>query len=191
MKNPPPDLAGRLLDHSEEVLRTDAPPRLEDVARLVGASRATLYYYFSGRDDLLTFLLTAHARQGAETVRTSMKPDDPPQLRLRAMVAAMVEYLGHHPGTCAGLLSALGSTGRMSEVLQANDTWIAGPLRELLVEGAQAGAFAVDNIADAANAVLGAVLLGVLGRSASGGDATNPQFRQQLTDQTLRGILVR
>jgi AcrR family transcriptional regulator len=111
MKTPPADLAERLLNASEQVLVGDPPPRLEDVARLVGASRATLYYYFSGRDDLLTFLLTAHARRGAETVRTAIGPDGPPDLRLRAMVAAMVDYLGRHPGTCSGLLAAFVTVG--------------------------------------------------------------------------------
>jgi AcrR family transcriptional regulator len=189
VKTPPPDLAGRLLDVSEQVLRTDPPLRLEDVARLVGASRATLYYYFSGREDLLGFLLTAHARAGAEAVRAATDPADPPERRLRATVAALVDYLGHHPGTCAGLLGALGGTGRMSEVLQANDVWIAGPLRELLAEVGKAGAFALDDVADAANAVLGALLLGVLGRSMSGSDPTDPAFREQLTNQTVRGLL--
>lgn len=189
MKTPPADLAERLLEASEHVLFGDPPPRLEDVARLVGASRATLYYYFSGRDDLLTFLLTAHARRGAETVRTAIGADDPPDLQLRTMVAAMVEYLGGHPGTCAGLLAALGATGRMNEVLQANDTWIAAPLRELLTAGRQAGAFAIDDVADAANALLGAVLLGVLGRSMSGADATDAAFQRQLTEQAVRGVL--
>ena len=191
VKSPPADLAKHLLDVSEQVLRTDPPPRLEDVARLVGASRATLYYYFSGRDDLLAFLLTEHARQGAQSVQASMRQDDPPEQRLRAMVTAMVDYLGRRPGTCAGLLSALGATGRMSEVLQANDTWIAGPLRDLLTDGCKAGAFAVNDVADAANAILGAVLLAVLGRSIAGADPSDPQFRQQLTEQAIRGILTR
>lgn len=189
MKTPPADLAERLLEASEHVLFGDPPPRLEDVARVVGASRATMYYYFSGRDDLLTFLLTAHARRGAETVRTAIGSDDPPDLQLRTMVAAMVEYLGHHPGMCAGLLTALGATGRMSEVLQTNDTWIAAPLRELLAAGRQTGVFAIDNVADAANALLGAVLLGVLGRSMSGADATDAAFQRQLTKQAVCGVL--
>jgi TetR/AcrR family transcriptional regulator len=191
MKTPPADLAERLLDASEQVLFGDPAPRLEDVARLVGASRATLYYYFSGRDDLLTFLLAAHARRGAETVRNAIDPDDPPDQRLRTMVAAMVEYLGHHPGMCAGLLAALGATGRMSEVLQTNDTWIAAPLRELLAAGREIGVFAIDDVADATNALLGGVLLGVLGRSMSGADATDAIFQRHLTEQVVRGILTR
>jgi TetR/AcrR family transcriptional regulator len=77
----------------------------------------------------------------------------------------------------------------MSEVLQTNDTWIAAPLRELLAAGRQTGAFAVDNVADAANALLGAVLLGVLGRSMSGADATDAAFQRQLTEQAVHGVL--
>lgn len=189
MKSPPDDLAERLLEVSEHVLHTDPPPRLEDVARLVGASRATLYYYFSGRDDLLAFLLTAHTRHGAQAVQAAVNPDEEPAHRLRAMVAALAEYLGQHPGTCAGLLGALGGSGRMGEVLEANDLRIAGPLRELLAEGRKAGAFAVDDPGDAANAILGAVLLAVLGRSMTGADAADARFRRHLVDQIVQGVL--
>lgn len=185
MKTPPPDLAGRLLDVSEHILSGDPAPRLEDVARMVGASRASLYYYFSGRDDLLSFLLATHARHGAEAIQAAVNPDDPAPQRLRSMLGAMIEYLGQHPGTCAGLLGALGASGQMSEVLQTNDVWIAGPLRELLTT------LAVPNVADAANAILGGVLLAVLGRSMSGADPTDADFQQQLADQILGGVLVR
>jgi TetR/AcrR family transcriptional regulator len=189
VKNPPTDLAQRLLDVSDQVLRTDPALRLEDVARLVGASRASLYYYFSGRDDLLSFLLTTHTRQGAEAIQAALDPSDPPPRRLRAMVMAMVDYLGRHPGTCAGLLGALGSAGQMSEVMNANDARIASPLRELLTEGKSAGDFAIDSVADAANAILGAVLLPVLGRSMSGSDPADATFQHRLTDQIVQGVL--
>jgi len=187
VKTPPPDLAGRLLDASEEILSGDPAPRLEDVARMVGASRASLYYYFSGRDDLLSFLLTTHARHGAEAIQAAVDPEAPAPQRLRSMLGAMIEYLGQHPGTCAGLLGALGASGQMSEVLQTNDVWIAGPLRELLA----AGPFVVGNVEDAANAMLGAVLLAVLGRAMTGADPTDADFRQHLVDQALGGVLAR
>src|SRR5258708_3433766 len=107
VKTPPADLAQRLLDVSEQVLDPGPALRLEDVARLVGASRATLYYSFSGRDDLLSFLLAEHARRGAEAVRAAVRGGgDGPEARLRAMVTALAGYLGGHPGTCAGLLGA-------------------------------------------------------------------------------------
>ncbi|ROO61664.1 TetR family transcriptional regulator [Micromonospora sp. Llam0] len=190
MKTPPADLARRLLDISEQVLHGDPAPRLEDIAGMVGASRATLYYYFAGRDDLLAFLLTAHAHDGAQAVQASIDHTAPPAQRLRAMVAALATYLSQHPGICAGLLSALGSAGRMTDVMAANDRWIAGPLRELLAEAGTDGAGSA-TVADTANAVLGALLLAVLGRSVAGADPTDARFRDQLTDQVLHGILTR
>ena len=189
MKTPPADLAHRLLDVSEQVLDPGPALRLEDVARLVGASRATLYYYFSGRDDLLSFLLAEHTQHGAEAMRAAMRADDGPAARLRAMLTALAKYLTSHPGTCAGLLGALGAAGRLDEVLQASDTWIAAPLREVLTHGRDAGVFATEDPADAANAILGGLLLAVLGRAMTGADPTNPRFRQHLVDQVLRGVL--
>src|SRR5690242_18967589 len=100
----------------------------------------------------------AHARHGAEANQAAVNPDDPPVEQLRAMLIAMMAYLGERPGTCAGFLGALGATGQMSDVLQTNDTWIAATLRELLMSDA----FRVPNVTDAANAIIGAVLLGVL-----------------------------
>jgi hypothetical protein len=46
------------------------------------------------------------------------------------------------PGMCAGLLGALGAAGRLGEIPQASDTWIAAPLREVLTQGPDAGVIA-------------------------------------------------
>ncbi|WP_370324090.1 TetR/AcrR family transcriptional regulator [Euzebya sp.] len=188
MKTPPPDLADRLLAVSDDVLAVDADLRLEDVARMVGASRATLYYYFAGRDDLLAFLLSAHVREGAAAMAAADDGQGPPADRLRAVVVAMAGYLGGRPGTCAALLAAAGARGALAPVLELNDARIAGPLRELLTEGRATGAFDVAAPADAANAILGAVLMAVLGRAAAGRDPADPDFTTALADQILRGV---
>jgi TetR/AcrR family transcriptional regulator len=189
VKTPPAGLAQRLLDVSEQVLDPGPALRLEDVARLVGASRATLYYYFSGRDDLLSFLLAEHTRRGAEAMRAAVRASDGPETRLRAMVTALAGYLTSHPGTCAGLLAALGAAGRLGEILQVSDTWIAAPLREVLTQGRDADLVAAGDPADAVNAILGGLLLAVLGRAMTGADPTDPRFRQHLADQLLRGVV--
>lgn len=190
MKTPPPDLADRLLGVGEQILLSEPPPRLEDVARLVGTSRAALYYYFSGREDLLSFLVAAHARAGAEAAADRVRAaGEAPAGRLRAMLEGLVAYLGAHPGACAGLLAAAGRAGRMAEVLQANDVWIAGPLRAVLSEGRAAGTVSVPDAGEAANAVLGAMLMGVLGRSTGGAATTDPAFQERLVEQLLRGVL--
>ena len=68
MRRPPPKLVQRLVSASEEVLRPDQSLRLEDIATLIGSARATLYYHFSGRDDLVAFLLEENLRVAAETI---------------------------------------------------------------------------------------------------------------------------
>ena len=194
MKVPPPDLARRLLEASEGILTDDPAPRLEDVARTVGASRASMYYYFAGRDDLLAYVLTAHAREGAEHAQRSAAGADSAPTRLRAMLDALADYLGGHPGVCSGLLAATGGGRRMSEVLAVNDTWVAAPLRAVVAEGVADGQFVVGDpndpstVTDTVNAMLGGLLFGVLGRASSGGDPTDPTFRRHLVDQIERGL---
>jgi AcrR family transcriptional regulator len=195
MKVPPPDLARRLLDASEGILGDEPAPRLEDVARTVGASRASMYYYFAGRDDLLAYLLTAHARAGAEFAQARAVVADPPPVRLRAMLEALAEYLGSHPGVCAGMLAATGGGRRMAEVLAVNDTWVAAPLRAVVAEGVASGLLVAGDpddpagVTDAVNVALGGLLLGVLGRASSGDDPADAAFRRHLVDQIERGLL--
>jgi TetR/AcrR family transcriptional regulator len=122
-------------------------------------------------------------------MRAAVRASDAPEARLRAMVTALAGYLASHPGTCAGLLSALGTAGRLGEILQASDTWIASPLREVLTQGRDAGVFAPGDPADATNAILGGLLLAVLGRAMTGADPTDPRFRQHLADQMLRSVV--
>lgn len=188
MKTPPPDLAARLLARAPELLRPDGVPRFEDVAELVEASRATLYYYFSGQDDLLAFLLAAHVEEGAAAIAAADPGSGPAAERLRSVMTAVVTYLGERPAVCRGLLSAVSSDNELRRVLAVNDAHIARPIRDLLVTGAAHGDLDVPDAADATNAILGAALLAVIGRSADGRDPQDPAFRAAIVDQALRGL---
>ena len=68
----------RLVSASEQVLRPDQALRLEDIATLIGSARATLYYHFSGRDDLVAFLLEEHLRAAAQTIELAVTTTQPP-----------------------------------------------------------------------------------------------------------------
>src|SRR5207245_5254462 len=78
MRRPPSKLVQRLVSASEEVLRPDPALRLEDIATLIGSARATLYYHFSGRDDLVAFLLEENLRAAAETIELAITTTQPP-----------------------------------------------------------------------------------------------------------------
>jgi len=118
VKTPPDDLADRLLGASELILAGSPPPRFDDIAERIGVARATLYYYFSGRDDLLSFVLTEHIRRGAAIIAAA--DGGSPAERLRVTVAGLVRFLGENPELCPALLSAMGGAGRMREALAAD-----------------------------------------------------------------------
>ena len=189
MRRPPPKLVQRLVSASEEVLRPDQALRLEDIAALIGSARATLYYHFSGRDDLVAFLLEEHLRAAAETIELAVTTTGPPPAaQLRSAVTALARFLGGQPGVCAGLLSFAGATGRLGTLMAAKDTALAAPLRKLLDEGATTGQFTISDSRDAASAILGAALIATLTRWEEGRDTQDPEFQQALTDQLVRSV---
>jgi hypothetical protein len=111
----------------------------------------------------------------------------PPE-RLRRAVAALAAFLGERPGVCAGLLTFAGASGQLDSVLAAKDTVLAGLLEEILAEGARSGELAAAEPADAANAILGAIMIATLGRWSRGADAASPAFQEALADQVARGV---
>jgi AcrR family transcriptional regulator len=69
-------------------------------------ARATLNYYFSGRDDLLSFVLAEHIRRGAEIIAAAN--GESPAERLRVTVAGEGMAVGEFAeGDLADVTSAL------------------------------------------------------------------------------------
>src|SRR5258708_15897857 len=129
MRRPPSKLVQRLVSASEEVLRPDRAPRLEDIAALIGSARATLYYHFSGRDDLVAFLLEENLRVAAETIELAVTTPRPPVVQLRSAITALVGFLGGQPGVCAALLSFAAAAGRLGTLMAAQNAMPAPRLR--------------------------------------------------------------
>ncbi|MDT7664340.1 MAG: hypothetical protein QOD04_3896 [Pseudonocardiales bacterium] len=188
MRRPPRNLVQRLLSASEEILRPDQALRLEDIAALIGSARATLYYHFSGRDDLVAFLLEEHLRVAANTIALAVTTTQPPGAQLRSAITALVGFLGGQPGVCAGMLSFAGATGRLGTLMAAKDANLTEPLRKLLDQGAATHHFTINDSRDSANAILGAALIATLTRWEDGRATQDPEFQQALTDQLVRSV---
>ena len=58
MKRPPDDLVEKLLAVSDQLTGTDLNVSVDDIAKMANVPRATLYYYFAGKEDLLSFFLS-------------------------------------------------------------------------------------------------------------------------------------
>lgn len=133
--------------------------RIEDVALATGIPRATLYYYFAGKGDILAFLLQTLLDEVAERVAEAVTTAGSAIERLHAVLAAQLEVLASQPKTAQLLVANLGSAGRLSDIAGAVDAAFHEPVRGVLRDGTADGTLRVVNVDRAASAVFGAVVL--------------------------------
>jgi TetR/AcrR family transcriptional regulator len=113
--------------------------RVEDLAEATGVPRATLYYYFAGKEDLLAWLLRQTLAAEAEAVTEVASGPGDARSRLEQVVRAQLGVMAANPATCRALLAESGRVGRIPEIAAAVETGFYAPLRRLLDEGAADG----------------------------------------------------
>ncbi|HVW32852.1 MAG TPA: TetR/AcrR family transcriptional regulator [Acidimicrobiia bacterium] len=132
--------------------------RIEDLAEATGVPRATLYYYFAGKEDILAWLLRRMLAEVAEVVAGAAAGGGPARVRLEAVLRAKIDVMARHPATCRALIADLGRAGRIPDIAEAIQVAFHQPVRRLLAEGEADGSLrAVDDPETAASAFYGAV----------------------------------
>jgi AcrR family transcriptional regulator len=164
VKTPPAELTERLWEVADRALQHGSDLRVDDLSELTGIPRATLYYYFSGKDDIVAFLLAQQLERGTDRIAQAARTRGTAAERLAAVVRAMLDTMSEHPALCTRLMSTLSSAQLMSEV----DHTIMAPVRELLAEAAADGELAVTDPSIATLALVGAVSTIAMVRTMSG-----------------------
>jgi AcrR family transcriptional regulator len=132
--------------------------RIDDVARHVGVPRATLYYYFSGKEDILAFLLRSLLDEVATEVERSARIGGDGITRLTQILRAQLEILAAHPDTAQLLTANLGRAGRLTDIAAAVDAAFHGPVRAVVQAGIDDGSIHPVDVERTTSAVFGAVL---------------------------------
>src|SRR5258705_6926918 len=115
--------------------------RIEQLAEAPGVPRATLYYYFAGKEDILAWLLRRMLGEMAEAVAAATAGPDTARHRMEAVVRAKIDVMARHPATCRALIADLGRAGRIPQIAAAIQEAFHHPVRRLLAEGAADGTF--------------------------------------------------
>ena len=188
MKTPPADLADRLLAVSDQLEGTEFDVTVDEVAKLADVPRATLYYYFSGKDDLVAFFLNAKFSLVREAIAAAAGSEGSVSDRLGRAMTAILESIEAHPPLCTELPLAVKRAGNMGEVMANADRVMMTPLRELLIEGRATGELVVDDVEMTATALMGALhFVGMMQISMTGRfDAKNAA--QSLVPQLINGL---
>ena len=134
--------------------------RIEELAEATGIPRATLYYYFAGKEDILAWLLRRMLAEMDEAVAGAAAGPGTARDRLEAVLRAKVEVQARHPATCRALMADLGRAGRIPEIADAIQAVFHQPVRRLLAEGAADGTLRpVGDPETTAAAIYGAVTM--------------------------------
>jgi len=156
VKQPPADLAERLWQVSDRFLALGSDLKIDDLAELTGVPRATIYYYFSGRDDVMSFLLAEKVERASVIVAEAASGPGTAADRLTRVFRAMLQQMADHPALCTRLLCWMTSAAAGQLVIEAQGSLMA-PVRALFVEGQATGEFAEIDPVDATTSVVGAL----------------------------------
>jgi AcrR family transcriptional regulator len=153
--------------------------KIEDVAATTGIAKATLYYYFAGKEEILAFLLEDVLQHVADEVTAIVEADGAAAQRLHAVISAQLRVMAQRPAVCRALIGELGRAARMPVIADMIGTAYVEPVETLLRAGAADGSLvALDKPRAAAIALFGAV--------------TTSALTYLVTDETLdEGLIAR
>src|SRR5215218_7135276 len=86
--------------------------KMEDIAATTGVPKATLYYYFDGKEDLLAFLFAEVLDEVERAVRGAVEAEGAAVDRLRAAVVAHLRVFEAFPAASRALQFDLGRAAR-------------------------------------------------------------------------------
>jgi len=132
--------------------------KMEDIAAATGVPKATLYYYFEGKEDILAFLFSEILDEVSRAIGEAVQLEGTAAERLRAAIVAHLQVVEDFPAASRALQFDLGRAARIPHIDERIEAAFRGPVRQLLEEGAADGSLrAVEHPRLVAVAILGAV----------------------------------
>jgi len=187
VKAPPKELAERLWDASDEILKPGVDMRIDDLAALVGVPRATLYYYFSGKDDVFEFLLAQKLQRGTVSIAEALDTTGSAVERLTAVLHALLQTAADHPELCTRLLGRMINDGTSGQLMHEIDQTLMAPVRALLTEAQHEGDLALADAADTTLSLIGSLAIVAMVRTTRGTFDPN-EVAEWWIPQVLNGL---
>ena len=189
MKRLPDNIAKKLLEATDRLPESGGfDVSIDDISKVVGIPRATLYYYFSGKDDLVEFYMNDKLERTAEAIGKAAAQEGNPQERLEGILVAIIESLARYPRMCVELPAAAKGLDSFRSVMANAERWVMAPMREVLIEGNATGVFDVADPATASIAMMGALVQVGMFQIVTTGAIDAEATSAALVPQMIRGI---
>lgn len=165
--------------------------KIEELSDATGIPKATLYYYFSGKEEILAFLLRDLLNHVADAVAIARDVDGSGRDRLAAVVRAQFQVMADQPSVWRALIADLGRAGRIPEIAQRVAEAYHVPVEQLLIEGGEDGSLRrVEDPQATARAVFGAVTVVALHTFMAGEPLDPERLASEVTSFILHGVAV-
>ena len=163
--------------------------KMEDLAAATGVPKATLYYYFAGKEEILAFLLQDTLVRVSDEVAIAVQSSGTAAERLTAVIRAQLTVMAEQPDVCRALIGDLGRAGRIPEIADAIRTAYFEPVATLLTEGVEDGSLhAQPDPVVTAVATFGAIVISGLSYLVSGHPLDPDRVAQPIIDMLLDGL---
>jgi AcrR family transcriptional regulator len=139
MREVPADMAAKLQRAADALMTCFEDVQMNDIAAAAGVARTSLYYYFTGKDDVLAFLLRSMIEELTESAAAAAAGSGDVPTRLGAVIRAHLETLNAHPAASPLLIANLGRAGKLPDIAAAVNHGFEEPVRRLLEQGAADG----------------------------------------------------
>ncbi|GAA1149099.1 TetR/AcrR family transcriptional regulator [Nocardioides aquiterrae] len=137
--------------------------KIDDIAAATGIPKATLYYYFAGKEEILAFLFRDVLNRVSDEVAIAVQSDRPGAVRLGEVIRAQLRVMAEQPAVCRALVGELGRAGRIPEIAAVIHAAYYQPVQALLAEGVADGSLRqVPDPGSVAMALFGAVTISAL-----------------------------
>ena len=188
MKKLPEDLAAKLLDASNLLGGTNLDVSIDDIAKLADVPRATLYYYFSGKEDLIGFFLSDKLERASVAIQRALASEGTVIERLERTLVAIMTAMAQHPTLCTEMPGAIKDAGKYEALIGDAERMMIAPFRELFIEGKATGEFAIDDPNISAIALIGAVNMVAMFQLVQSGTIDLEATTESLIPQLIEGV---
>ena len=167
-----------------------ADAKIDEIADAAGIPKATLYYYFSGKDEILAFLLADVLELIAGEVGTAVASSGSARDRLGLAVEAQLRVMLENPAVCRALVGDLGRATRLPALAAALRTAFHEPLEGLLADGVRDGTLRpVAHPGAVALSIFGAITVAGLSVAVEG-PSSDPATDAALTASAICDLLL-
>lgn len=160
---------------------------MDDIAQISGIPRATLYYYFSGKDEILSFLLDAMLADLGSKARAAVESSRDVKGRLTSLARTYLELVSTTP-VAALLLANLSKIGKLPDISSATDQAFLSIIREVIQDGIGQGDLKKVDVPTAATALFGAITLVGIRPLLDGSSSAPAELSASVVDIFWAGI---